>query len=271
MAFADFADYKNALETRSKQATLISNTPSTAIPVGTLVDFSSVMVPAPAIPTTSVAFNKSSDRALNQFIENGGVNPLMLTGARPMTAGAQLSIMVVDLLCMSGGLSGIVTGPQTTNLPTAALPRYTDGEGVQAALINHATIGSGGTTFTVEYTNQAGTGSRASTAMPIGGGLRHVPLLTRIPVQGSDSGFRSVESVTLAATTNVAGNIGVVLYRPLAMIFYDGASHSANFDSISSGGMVPNMAEALDDACIAIFGVVSTPQALYATLNFAEA
>jgi len=271
MAFADFADYKNALETRSKQATLISNTPGTAIPFGTLIDYSSVMVPAPAIPTTSVAFNKSSDRALNQFIENGGVNPLMLTGARPLTAGAQLSIMVVDLLCMSGGLSAIVTGPQTTNLPTAALPRYTDGEGVQAALINHGTIGSGGTTFTVEYTNQAGTGSRVSTAMPIGGAARFVPILTRIPVQESDSGFRSVESVSLAATTNVAGNIGVVLYRPLAMIFYDGASHSANFDSVSSGGMVPNMAEALDDACIAIFGVVSTPQVLYATLNFAEA
>jgi hypothetical protein len=56
---------------------------------------------------------------------------LSILGGRMNTAGAAgVCLLLVDLLNISGGLSRTVTTAQTTGLPTAALTRFTGGEGV---------------------------------------------------------------------------------------------------------------------------------------------
>lgn len=125
--------------------------------------------------------------------------------------------ILIDRLSHTGGLSGTVTTAQTTNLPTAALPtRETGGEGVMAALQIYTILGNTDTAWTVSYTNQAGTAGRTGkgffSSTPFVSGIHPIQL------EGTDSGVRSVESVTLTSSTLTAGNFGIVLYKPLMMI-----------------------------------------------------
>jgi len=127
--------------------------------------------------------------------------------------------MMTDRLVHSGGLVANITTAQTTNLPTAALPRYTDGFGVMLALDVYTVTGGTATTVTARYTNQDGTAGRVTkvvawSASPPAG-RRFI-----LPLQDGDTGVRSVEGVTFAGSTTVAGNVGVTLFKPL------GWSHS---------------------------------------------
>jgi hypothetical protein len=116
-------------------------------------------------------------------------------------------------------LSGTVTTAQTTNLPTAALTRYTSGVGVMASLEITTAVGTTATTATVSYTNSAGVAGRTSPAVTFGGtNDRQASQVQLVPLQAGDVGVRSVESVTLAASTGTAGAFGVTLFRPLAAL-----------------------------------------------------
>jgi hypothetical protein len=135
------------------------------------------------------------------------------------SANAFTSLMLIDRLSHQGGLSGTATAEQTTNLPTAALTRYTDGVGVMAGLEIYAALGALAQTVTLSYTNQAGIAGRISKPVVIGAtndnaASRFIP----IPLQDDDTGVRSVESVTPSSSTGTAGNYGVVLYKPLMLI-----------------------------------------------------
>lgn len=237
------------------------------------LDCSRVLLPAPAVPTTSVAYNKSSDRAINTFVPDAGTGRLSILGARLNPSGLSgVAVMVVDILNMSGGLNATVTTPQTTNLPTAALTRYTNGEGVHAALLLYSGIGGTATTATVEYTNSAGTGSRVSTAVTFGGTpLNTAGILIRIPLQAGDTGIRSVESVTLAATTGTAGNFGVVLYKPIAWILANDVEGANIADCVSTGRVLGQFNEVEDDACLSIFAIFPSAQAVNGSIILGEA
>lgn len=241
--------------------------------VARMADCSRLFLPAPAIPTTSVAYNKNSDRAINTFVSDAGTGRLSILGARLNPSGASgVALIIVDILNMNGGLNATLPTPQTTNLPTAALTRYTDGEGVQVGLICHGNIGGTATTVTIEYTNSAGVGSRTSTAMLFGGsGQSSSGNLTRIPLQAGDTGVRSVQSVTLAATTGTAGNFGVVLYKPLAFAFANDVEGANVLENVSSGRVVGQFNEVLDDACLSIFAVMNTTQAVSGVVILGEA
>lgn len=156
--------------------------------------------------------------------------------------------LLIDRLVHSGGLSGIVTGAQTTNLPTAALTRYATGAGVRAALEIYTTIGTSGTTFTASYTNEAGTAGRTTTPMQIGStGYTNSGVFIPFKLQAGDTGVRSVESVTLAGSTGVAGDFGVVLYKPLMPFGPLNMNEQATMDALFYCGVVP---EILNNACL---------------------
>jgi hypothetical protein len=180
-----------------------------------------------------------------------------MLGARISTTNySAASMMVVDLLNVSGGLNGTLTTAQTTNLPTAALTRYTSGEGVMAGIVIYTIIGTTATTVTISYTNSAGVSGRTSTATTIGGGFyRETGLLIPIPLQAGDTGIRSIESVTLAATTGTAGNFGVCLFKPLAMISLESATGAMPLDSVSTGGIIGSLCEIHPDACLTVSAV----------------
>jgi hypothetical protein len=217
--------------------------------------------PAPATPTTSVALNKNSAQSIGP-IPNISTGRLTFLGGRfnTSTFGAG-GMLLVDLLNVSGGLNGTLTTAQTTNLPTAALTRYTSGEGVMAGIVVYTTVGTTATTVTISYTNSAGTSGRTSTAISIGNtGFREAGVLLPIPLQAGDTGVESIESVTVTATTGTAGNFGICMFKPLAMISLESATGAMPLDSVSTGCIIGSLAEIDPDACLAIsaFSAIST-------------
>ena len=251
MALTDFDEYVDRLK-ENRVADFSTATIRILRPNASWQSFQ----PAPATPTTSVALDKNSAQSMGP-IPAVSTGRLTMLGARISTSNyAAASMMVVDLLNVSGGLNGTLTTPQTTNLPTAALTRYTSGEGVMAGIVIYTIIGTTQTTVTVSYTNSSGVSGRISTATTIGGGFyRETGLLIPIPLQGADKGIRSIESVTLAATTGTVGNFGVCLYKPLAMISLESATGAMPLDSVSTGGIINSLCEIHPDACLTFSAV----------------
>jgi hypothetical protein len=230
------------------------------------------LLPAPTVPTTSVALDKTSDKSIGP-IPNATSGKLQILGGRFNTSGlAGVSLVAIDLLNVSGGLSGTVTTEQTTNLPTAALTRYTGGDGVFIGIIIYTIVGTTATTISVRYTNQAGTANRVSTITSFGGtGFRDAGRLIQVPLQAGDTGVRSVEGVTLTATTGTAGNFGVCLFKPLMGFSLESTTGAMPLDAVSSGGMIGSMAEFDDDACLNFLAFMSSAQAISGALLLAEA
>jgi hypothetical protein len=252
MAFADLDAYLETLKT-AHMADFVTNLATTSTAGLTLLG--DRFAPAPTIPTASVALDKTSGFSINSYVPNAGSGKRMciLAGSFGYDRNP-FTIVPIDILSISGGLSGTVTGAQTTNLPTATLTRYTNGIGVQAGLIIWTTIGSTATTATVTYTNSDGTGSRVSPAFQLGGSLavRDGTSLVRIPMQGTDIGVKSVESINLAGSTGTAGNMGVVLYKPLGIMIAGNGEGYTHIDSLHSGRFCGQMNEVLNDACLSL-------------------
>lgn len=271
MALADFDAYVASLRAASA-ADFMTTTSGVAYNATRFGDLSRSFLPTPVVPTTSVALDKSSDRAINSFTPNSSTGRLSILGGRINPSGlGGVALMLVDMLNISGGLNASLATAQTTNLPTAALTRYTSGVGVHAALIVHATVGGTAVTATCSYTNQAGTPGRTTpTVVFAGSGLTGAGTLIRLPLEAGDTGFQSVESVTLSATTGTAGNFGVVLYRPLAMLFANDMEGANLFDAVSTGRMVGQFAEVEDDACLSCFAVMAVAQGLTGAILLSE-
>jgi hypothetical protein len=271
MAFADYDAYLAALRLNSAADFQMSGNAATA--VARFSNLSRLFVPAPAAPTASVALDKDSVQAMNGTVPNAGAGQLSILAARLNPSGTSgVAVMLVDILNISGGLDATSTAAQTTNLPTAALTRYTSGVGVHAALVVHTQLGTAATTFTCSYTNQAGTPGQVSLASPIGGtGFREVGFLARIPLAAGDTGIRAVASVTLAASTTTIGNFGVILYKPLALILANDVEGANVIDCVSSGRMVGQLNEVLDDACLSCFGIMAANQAITGSILLGEA
>lgn len=199
-----------------------------------------------AAPTTAAVPSRTIAGALGQ------IDPVvsMRIAHTAINRNAPSYMLLCDRLSHQGGLSGTTTGAQTTNLPTAALTRYTSGEGVMAGIEIYSAIGGSATTFTSSYTNQAGTSSRTSEVSNIGGAnYQTASRMLLLPLQKGDSGVRAVASVTLAATTGTAGNFGVTLFKPLLAIPFPSYSNaSIDFNGfLNLGGQLP---EILPDACL---------------------
>ena len=146
-------------------------------------------------------------------------------------------------------MSGIVTTAQTTNLPTAALTRYTNGVGVQIGLTIYAAIGATGTTVTATYTNESGGSGRVTPLTNLGGAsFNTARRFITLPLQSGDTGVQSVQNVTVTATTGTAGNFGVTLYKPLVMLSVPVVSQDFDWDALFSLGA--NAPEIVDGACL---------------------
>lgn len=255
MALADYDAYKAALDSAFAADFQASNLTATTVAGRTnrWTAHYRAFQPVPANPTTSVALDKTAAQSIGPIPDTAS-GKLRILGARLTTGGvAAASVLAFELLNHSGGLSGVVTTEQTTNLPTAALTRHTSGEGVMMALVVYTVIGLSAVTVSVSYTNQAGTPGRVSPAVQIGGNsFREAGAVILLPVEGADSGVRSVESVTLSGTTGTAGNFGVILFKPLALFDCNDASTTHNFDAVYRG-FAGSFAEFDDDACVSIF------------------
>jgi hypothetical protein len=201
-----------------------------------------------AIPSTADAPTDATAGAFALTNPAGG-QKAYLAGLR---AGgpAGCTTIFYDRLSHQGGLSGTATGAQTTNLPTAAITRPDAlGADVEIWLEWYTTTGSTGVTVTASYTNQAGTSGQTTevVTLPVS-----VPSgrMYQLPLAGTDTGARSVESVTLSASTGTAGNFGVTLLRRLDEICAPASGIFA-----TKGPFDTRLPEIYPDACIAMMAM----------------
>ena len=217
-----------------------------------------------AKPSTPIAPTNETAGAL-PFVNSADVRRIAQVEASYGTLGM---IIICDRLSHQGELSGTVTEEQTTNLPTAALTRYTDGVGVMAALEIYTGVGSTPTTVSARYTNEVGTAGMITPLTTYGGsGFNDVWRFVILPLAAGDRGVRSVEGVTLSASTGTAGNFGVTLFKPLFAVPIIVSGQQMLFDSIL--GMCGNMPQVLNNACLFILIVssLSTTGVLMANVN----
>lgn len=133
---------------------------------------------------------------------------------------------------------------------TLALPRYSDGAGVQAMLVCTTPMVTNGN-VTIRYTNSDGVAGRVSTfsimSSTVVGALVCSPNTSAgagsfspfIPLQGGDKGIRYIESVT--HQTPVGGFYALVLVRPLASIQLREANTATEIEQFRQRGDLPEI------------------------------
>lgn len=234
MPIASLAAFRTGLT--SGREIISANVNSVTVVAGRPFDLWVPSAPAGVAPSAAVVPTNNTIGALGQRDAGASLqNSILGYRLSALNPGVYL---VCDRLSHQGGLSGTVFGApgQTTNLPTAALTRYTGGEGVMLGLTIYSAVGGTATTVTASYTNQAGAGSRTTVATQFGGaGFNNQHRMIMLPLQDGDTGVRSVQSVTLAASTTTAGNFGVTLFRPLYVLCVESTS------GVSSGGFVSGL------------------------------
>lgn len=178
----------------------------------------------------------------------GGGRQKWLLGATA-TSSAAGTLIIYDRLLHISGLNGTTLTAQTVG---GTLTRYTGAESVgnQIWIEVYTQIGASSTTITANYTDQAGVAGKTTQAVAIGNtGLREVQRIIPLTLASGDTGVRSVSSVTLAATTGTAGDFGVTIARPLAMIPIGVVGTGTVRDFISG---LPSIIEIKTDACLAL-------------------
>lgn len=175
------------------------------------------------IPTVATlgALNFANAGAGNQLY----IGKLALQGA---TAG---TFILYDRLWGNSGLNGTLTTAQTWTQP--ALTRHIDGIGVEAFLEVYTATGSTAVTATISYTNTENTPGRSGTASivasPVAGQM--FPFI----LASGDVGIKSIQSVTLSATTGTAGNFGLTLMKRKCEIPISVANIGTVLDGIALG------------------------------------
>lgn len=260
MAIATLANYQSALQARlSINVVSISTSQNSPGPISTYTFTRSLDGTLGSAPGAAATCTKSSAFALNAYVPSYS-NGTYIVGSRVNTIAntgtGSGSLMLIDRLCHSSGLDGTVTTAQTTNLPSAALPRFTSGVGVMAALECYALAGTTATTFTVSYTNEQGvSGCVSPAALFPASSTMVVGKLLFVPLASGDKGIRSVESVTLAGSTGAAGNFGVTLFRPLSVVAC--SENGVGFQAISDvTASMPLGLPAIDNACLQIVNMM---------------
>lgn len=174
------------------------------------------------------------------------------------------AFVLYDRLYHHSGFSGTTTTAQ--NATAAALTRNTGGVGNQIWVEIYTNIGATATTITASYTNQAGTSGRTTLSRSIGAStFLEASKAFQLPLAGGDTGVQSVQSVTLAATTGTAGNFGVTIARPLALVAQPVANCGV-WQSFMDGMQMP----AIDTgACLSLLWMAGTSGTTEMTASFA--
>ena len=178
----------------------------------------------------------------------GGGRQKWITGFAAV-ANVAGSLMLYDRLLHCSGLDGTVATAQTVG---GAVTRYTGAASVgnQIWIEIYTIIGVTGRTITASYTNQDGTSGQTTVAAVFGGsGFREAQRILQLPLAAGDNGVRSVESVTISASTGTAGDFGVTIARPLLFAPCDATGVGTVRDTLSS---IPGPPEVLTDACLAM-------------------
>ena len=129
------------------------------------------------------------------------------------TAG---SLWFYDRVWSCSGFSGIVaTAQAVTSFPALTRPDA-NGTNLEIWIECYTATGSTAANITVQYTNSDSVAGRSTVS------TAHIVSMPanrmyRVPLQAGDTGVKSIQSVTLSATTGTAGSFGVTLMRKIAV------------------------------------------------------
>lgn len=200
-------------------------------------------------PTTVANPTSATAGAILGFTNATGGRSKYIVSAIVIGGDAHRVIEFYDRLQHIGSLSGTVTTAQTVG---GSLTRNTTGDGNFIGVEIYTAVGATATTITASYTNQSGTSGRTTIAMPFGGstGNAGVNRMFILPLQSGDTGVRSVQSVTLAATTGTAGNFGVIIGNPIMSMIL-GSSNTSGNHPLTIG--MPSLPALANDACVSYY------------------
>lgn len=167
------------------------------------------------------------------------------------------SLIVYDRLGHMGGLSGVLTTAQAVGADItgsgsnlAARRGAADYSEVQWWLEWYTATGATGVNATVTYTNGAGV-SGQTCIVPIPVSTAAARAIRILPTNGDS--IRSIESVTLSATTGTAGSFGVTAARPRLIMPIMVGNYLNLMDWQACG-----LAKIEDSSCLALFMVAPT-------------
>jgi hypothetical protein len=144
--------------------------------------------------------------------------------AQLATAG---SLIVYDRKGANGGLNGTLTTAQTVNSTNASDAND------EWFLEWYTATGSTAVTATITYTNQSDVTGRTTTVSLAA--TRAAGMMLSIVPNTSDTWIKSIQSVTLSATTGTAGSFGVTLARREAEVPVAVTNQVTVFDAINLG------------------------------------
>lgn len=215
----------------------------------------------------AVAIPTSSTNGAIPFTDPGGGRTKWLTQAFA-TGLVGGTLVLYDRLLHQSNLSGTTTTAQTVG---GTITRNTGGDGNIAWIEIYTIIGTTATTVTMEYTNQAGTGSRVTAAVAIGGtGFREVTRCIMMPLVAGDTGIQSVQNIDLLASTTTAGAMGITIGHPIAYIGI-GAPGAPGWRDFTTG--LPGIPDIEAGACLSLlwYPQSTTAPELFGSLATIEA
>lgn len=170
--------------------------------------------------------------------------------AMASAVGGSASVLVLcDYLLYYPFIDQSVAGPSVLD-NTVTLPRFQSGEGVQAMVVLVASQ-TGGSTFQVTYTNSQGVAGRVTPVIKCSSQTQNGSIINTsastsntagpfIPLQGNDTGIRSIQSVEFLSAD--VGLVSVVLVKPIATIPILDVSAPVEKDFITAvGGILPSI------------------------------
>jgi hypothetical protein len=231
------------------------------------IDISTPTGSVSTTPGTGVNPTRASSGALKQANPGGGRQKWLL--GMEVVSNQVGALLLYDRLMQVSGLSGTSTGTQT--ITSGTITRNTGGDGNQLYAEVYTAIGATATTITASYTNQANVSGKTTVAVAIGGaGYQEVGRMVQLPLAAGDTGVKSVQNVTLVATTGTTGDFGITIARPLC---FDAVGQvGAGFPRDMITGL-PSLPEIVTDAALALAWLASgtTAPEIFGAIHSIEA
>ena len=180
------------------------------------------------------------------------------------SAATALNLMIYDRLVHVSGIVNNSTGNK--DVGSAALPRYTDGKGVQVWL--EYTTGGTATASVVNmasYTDNEGNAGQAggsitapATAMVLNS------MFGPLPLASGDLGVQAVQTLNVG-TASTSGVVQLILMRPLATLYVP-ANVYASKDLVLEFTSLPQMVDGAS-LCLAYRATATTAVGLYGAIT----
>jgi hypothetical protein len=208
-----------------------------------------------AVPPTTVAYpDNTTQGSWKQTNPSGGRQKWASSIGGTVTSPGTL--VVFDRLAHISGLSGTTITAQ--NVLATAITRNTNGVGNFIFGEIYTQVGGTATTITANYTNQAGVAGQTSQAVVFGNtGRREAQRFFEISLAAGDTGVQAVNTVTVLASTLVAGNFGIGIGHKVASLMV-GTNSMADIRSFLDGPLT----EILTGACLSWYWLPAVATAM---------